>query len=364
MSVNSKMTAIADAIRSRSGGTGKLTLDEMAVAIQGLGRSQIIVTAPTGSTVTATMGGITKTAVEKNGVWTFKNCDLGTWTITATKDGNSALQKIVISEEGQLMRYYASIFYWLSPADFDLAAYGAKGVDYEVEQDDETVIPIGDYGKHKNWRIKLLTSNEAGLMVRKTGAIDVFCVGGGSGGGRNDGNTFGNGGCGGYTATEFAVDVGAGESYSIVIGSGGASNSSGGNTTAFGVSALGGTFAKGGSGGGASGEFAGTGGSDGKNGNTASGVLVKSPGLGQGTTTREFGEPTGKLYAGGGGGGSQSDFTAGGDGGGGFGGSISAADATQGKDSTGGGGGGSGKSGSGARGGSGIVVIRNAREVA
>ena len=33
MSVNSKMTAIADAIRGKTGGTNPLTLDQMATAI-------------------------------------------------------------------------------------------------------------------------------------------------------------------------------------------------------------------------------------------------------------------------------------------------------------------------------------------
>lgn len=36
MSVNEKMTAIADAIRAKTGGTGALTLDQMAVEIDGI----------------------------------------------------------------------------------------------------------------------------------------------------------------------------------------------------------------------------------------------------------------------------------------------------------------------------------------
>lgn len=36
MSVNSKMTAIANAIRAKTGGTGKLTLDGMASAVAGI----------------------------------------------------------------------------------------------------------------------------------------------------------------------------------------------------------------------------------------------------------------------------------------------------------------------------------------
>ena len=60
-------------------------------------KSAIIVTAPTGSTVTATSGGTVKNAAEKNGVWTFQRLDLGAWTITATKGGETATQTINIT---------------------------------------------------------------------------------------------------------------------------------------------------------------------------------------------------------------------------------------------------------------------------
>lgn len=101
------------------------------------------------------------------------------------------------------------------------------------------------------------------------------------------------------------------------------------------------------------------GGSDGAGGNNG------SLNNGQGSTTREFGEPSGMLYAGGGGGLSRAyDFSpspgAGGDGGGGRGGGVRNGTMTitpeDGKPNTGGGAGGGG-----AKGGSGIVIIRNAR---
>lgn len=60
-------------------------------------KSAIIVTAPTGSTVTATNGGTVKNAAEKNGVWTFQRLDLGAWTITATKGGETATQTVNIT---------------------------------------------------------------------------------------------------------------------------------------------------------------------------------------------------------------------------------------------------------------------------
>ena len=50
----------------------------------------IVVTAPTGSIVTATKGDITLTAPEVNGTWTFSVPEAGTWTLTAIKDSNSS----------------------------------------------------------------------------------------------------------------------------------------------------------------------------------------------------------------------------------------------------------------------------------
>ena len=44
----------------------------------------LTVNAPTGSTVTATKDGETKTAAENSGVWVFKGLEAGTWTITAS----------------------------------------------------------------------------------------------------------------------------------------------------------------------------------------------------------------------------------------------------------------------------------------
>ena len=44
----------------------------------------LTVNAPTGSTVTATKDGETKTATENSGVWVFKGLEAGTWTITAS----------------------------------------------------------------------------------------------------------------------------------------------------------------------------------------------------------------------------------------------------------------------------------------
>lgn len=88
----------------------------LAVPLYGFGasggspnKSTIIVTAPTGSTVTCKMGSTTKTASEKNGTWTFSSLDIGTWTITATKGSSIATQDVNIT---RLTVEYVTITYF------------------------------------------------------------------------------------------------------------------------------------------------------------------------------------------------------------------------------------------------------------
>lgn len=228
-----------------------------------------------------------------------------------------------------------------------------------------------------------------------SGLYDVFAVGGGAGG---------------YTKTNKSVSISA-TSYSIIVGAGGTYIKptkkdgyqyidpavAGNKSSGLGVSANGGTNTNkkwnyvdapchcgfdGGSGGAAGSTYKNhKAGSNGGNGYENSGGSFKG-GTGQGTTTREFGESTGKLYAAGGGCGmyyssSSAKYDIGatpGDGGGGCGvgygwtGSDGRTtyDAQPGTANTGGGGGGhgyfrSGTGSPGAAGGSGIVCIRNAR---
>ena len=225
-----------------------------------------------------------------------------------------------------------------------------------------------------NWRIKLKTSGVFRFTSHGNwnGLIDVFCVGGGCAGGSgywDAGNGYGKAGCGGYTTTQKSVQTAANTSYNIVIGAGGQSAfASGGNTYAFDVAAGGGTKLIGGSGSGAYGNTeVNNGGSDGGNGDPQDAANIGidhwgSPGKGQGRTTREFGEPTGTLYAGGGGAGGNGSAQAHGGAGGGGNGAWNGHPQTSGAENTGGGGGGMyyGLTNVG-KGGSGIVVIRNHR---
>ena len=209
-----------------------------------------------------------------------------------------------------------------------------------------------------NWRIKFLTSGV--FTPLKTMTIDVFLVGGGAAGKGESWNAYG--GSGGFTNTVKEIALTKNTEYNVVIGAGGSGNGgAGGASSGFTGRAEGAnaTPGQGGSGGAYmkySGKVTQNAGSDGANGSSHS--------SGQGSTTREFGESTGDLYAGGGGAAYLSGGTSGivyakaGEGGGG---GISGLTALPGEPNTGGGG--CGRSGSGAQGagGSGIVIIRNAR---
>ena len=252
----------------------------------------------------------------------------------------------------------------------------------------------GDYVVRKDGVVELLTSGTIVFLEPKV--IDVFLVGGGGRGGFFKSGTgaqtgFGGGG-GGYTATLRKVNVTG--SYEVTIGAGGIAgqtNGGGGASTFGGLITANGGYghqssssdldmirgANGGSGGGggvSSNSDYGAGGSNGNDGEQGYFPQTIIGGKGQGTTTREFGEANGKLYAGGGGGGryisAQSPVvSAGGSGGGGTGGWCGTANtqaAAAGVANTGGGGGGGaiGPDTSvtvpGASGGSGIVCFRDA----
>ena len=245
-----------------------------------------------------------------------------------------------------------------------------------------------------NWRVKFLTSGT--LTLKEDTKVDLFAVGGGGNGGTgtatnsSSGNEVtygggGGGGGGGYTTTVKGTTLPAG-TYTVTVGAAtGKSSITNEDATITYCTANGGKSGSagsaddqkggnGGSGGGA-GDIGsndpGKGGSNGSNGYSTSNC---TGGTGQGTTTREFGEATGDLYAGGGGAGgahtttsnstiSYENGAAGGAGGGGNGGSNGKLATAGGANTGGGGGGGAGITSYTTRGagGTGIVIIRNMR---
>lgn len=234
------------------------------------------------------------------------------------------------------------------------------------------VIDDSDAVSGVQWRIKFYTSGT--LVTNQDWVVDLFLVGGGGNGVNGAGIGWGGGGGGGYTGTFRQLTIEAQQSYSIVIGG------SAGATSALGQSVNGGSSGgtsyggAGGSGGGAaaSRSVSTAGGKGGSDGSSGSGTSVASGGTGQGTSTREFGETGGTLYAGGGSGASNTAYqTPGGDGGGGAGAATQGSTTVSksggaGATNTGGGGGGAGipMEGSAGVGGSGIAIIRKARTTA
>ena len=256
----------------------------------------------------------------------------------------------------------------------------------------------GDYVVRKDGVVELLTSGTIVFLEPKV--IDVFMVGGGGCGGAceaTSGSSYysaNGGGGGGYTRT--VKRVACQGSYQITIGDGSTAPNVDGGSSGWGtdLTVPGGKSARktnaaptssassgwaGGSGGGGgviSNSDYGTGGSDGSDGEKGFYGTSVGSGAGQGFTTREFGEATGKLYSGGGGGGRAMMSTtpivsAGGSGGGGAGGFRWDTNVTQvagaGGANTGGGGGGAVGSYwfgmQGGSGGSGIVCFRDAQEL-
>lgn len=323
--------------------------------------STLTITAPKNVTVTVSKDDKIRTKSSGvTGVVIFRGLASGTWTITITNGTDTATKTVEIKAD-----YTAKI-------DFSTIPEFTYTGEYEIVNDSDEPITVSQ----DNWKIRFLTSGTL-TVTNLNGAengIDVFLVGGGSGGGRAAGG-------GGYTKTLKAVKVSVGTAYSIVVGAGGTAGvgnnkagGAGGTSNAFGASANGGKAngtasfvgSDGGSGGGAGSAngAGGKGGSDGSDGFNRDG-MHRDSGKGQGTTTREFGEPGGKLYAGGGGGccTSSSKGGSGGEGGGGSGGNT-AVNATSGETNTGGGGGGAANNKAGGAGGSGIVIVRNTRRAA
>lgn len=324
----------------------------------------LTVTAPAGATVTISKDGKSKTKVaDSSGVAVFKGLSGGEWTVTATDGAQESTKTVTITTD------YATLISFNSIPDFTYTG------DFEIVNDADEAISISQ----DNWKIRFLTSGILTITELKGAAngIDVFLVGGGgTGGGSTTGlsSHVGTGGGGGYTGTYKNITLSENTQYAISIGA------SGGKTSAFdfsvkpGSNGTGWTGGTGGSGGGSMSEKTYTGGSggsdgsDGGKGTRESGDKI-SGGSGQGTTTREFGETDGRLYAGGGGASSKAGSGGAGGLGGGGSGMSKASSATSGaggngKANTGGGGGGGSISRPGGSGGSGIVIIRNAREVA
>ena len=303
--------------------------------------------------------------VSGNSNYSFKLSEDGTYTVCVKifdKVANSAIvSNTIIASEVKVTYELISNNYSCSNSSVGSSPIFTYTGNCEIVDDN-----------NGNWKVRFLTNGD--LTFTRDVDIDVFLVGGGGSGGGWQGTTESatgsGGGGGGYTKTSVNVAITSNVSNPIVIGEGGAAinakssnGKAGGSTSAFGITVAGGKGGNGssyphsgGDGGSAGGTRGYCGATDGANHTGVSGTRTS---IGQGITTREFGESTGALYASGGGGNSSSDCGIGGSGGG-----NNSVLATAGQANTGSGGGGAWwessnmKSGAG---GSGIVIIRNSR---
>ena len=76
-------------------------------------KATIVVSAPTGSTVTATLGTTVLRTTEKNGVWTFNVRAFGVWTINATLGSESAQTAVNVTQDTT----YNVLMSYTNPAD-------------------------------------------------------------------------------------------------------------------------------------------------------------------------------------------------------------------------------------------------------
>ena len=314
----------------------------------------LTVTAPANVTVTVSKDGKTKTKNSgTSGVVVFKGLASGTWTVTITGDGKTAQKNVVNTTD-----YSTEISFNTIP-EFTYTG------DYEIVNDSDEPIAVSQ----GNWKIRFLTSGTLTFtnLNGAEGGIDVFLVGGGGDG--KTGSTYwaGSSGGGGYTTTAKNLTVQINTPYEIIVGA------SGGTSSGFNKSAAGGKqgggevhndTTRGGAGGSGGtpafhtrGEYEGQnllGGTDGGNSGGFSfsheevgGTVTCAPGIGQGTTTREFGEDGGKLYSSGGNAYGHSSPTVANSGNGGSGSSVKPSSGNPAIAAT--------------KGSSGIVVIRNKR---
>lgn len=231
------------------------------------------------------------------------------------------------------------------------------------------------FGDETSGRIELY---ESGTLTLYPGTYDAFLVGGGASGSITTDTSVQEhtgGGGGGYTTTISDIVVSERSAFITTVGAGG--NRSAGSQTIFengsttikytangGAMVTGEYIANGGAGGSGGGGFnrdsdnGYAGGSDGSNG------LGRTGGMGQGTTTRMFGEAGNTLFSGGGGGaGDGRDYYPGAGGAGGGGAAGNNVNGVAGTANTGGGGGGYSTVNTGAwlqpgAGGSGIIIVR------
>ena len=136
----------------------------------------LIVTAPTGCTVTVANGDTLLEANEENGMWQFNLPNLGTWTITTSKDGLSTtktVQVTSVSEYRVSTTYGLRYGYRIKKSESDPSArveylFDAVGLT-PAHMDFST--GIFDYG---DWADKWFVTKNRPFMQKSDGSVDYY----------------------------------------------------------------------------------------------------------------------------------------------------------------------------------------------
>lgn len=138
----------------------------------GGGGVKVIVHAPTGSTVTCSKDGKTKTASEKNGTWEFKGLDVGTWTITGTLGESTATHEIVIENPEVTLSYGVYLYFEGDTCEAVTGGYYAAGLK-PTSNSASNGLPTITYGEETMTITGSNTYNYNGGYVRTKNKIDL-----------------------------------------------------------------------------------------------------------------------------------------------------------------------------------------------
>jgi hypothetical protein len=228
-------------------------------------------------------------------------------TVACTNDTAISAQALTTNSTGKLVLVYPrNRSFTITRASMIGMINTTLSVSFNTNTADKivTVNPGTFFNIQQSGTLEITVSG-AYAIAPHVKTVDLFCVGGGGGGGY--GNELYAGGGGGYTATLKNVVVTTSiptRLLNCIIGAAGDRGSNGGTTSITSLlsasgGATGNTYTGGAGGSGGGGGGGGSGGSNGSNGIKG---YSGAGGVGQGTTTRAFGEATGTLYSGGGGG--------------------------------------------------------------
>ena len=141
---------------------------------------KISVTAPTGSTVTATKGDIVLTATEDNGTWLFEVPEFGDWTVSASKDNDTSTKVISVTTVwlyNVTLSYFEATIVVKSPAGTTLICVGNGETQAKISTgtDTFTVTAAAAYTISGSYKNKFVQNKEVAVTA-ETEYQTTICI--------------------------------------------------------------------------------------------------------------------------------------------------------------------------------------------